>query len=77
MGADDPGVGPLRDDLKPLVITQPDGPSFTLDGGELRWQRWSMRISTHPIDGLVLHQIAYDDPADRPDPPDLLSGLAE
>ena len=63
MGADDPGVGPLREDLKPIVITQPDGASFTLDGGELRWQRWSMRISTHPIDGLVLHQIAYDDPA--------------
>jgi primary-amine oxidase len=63
MGADDPGIGPLREDLKPLVITQPDGPSFTLEGSELRWQRWSMRISTHPIDGLVLHQIAYDDPA--------------
>ena len=63
MGADDPGVGPLRGDLTPLVITQPDGPSFTLEGSELRWQRWSMRISIHPIDGLVLHQIAYDDPA--------------
>jgi primary-amine oxidase len=63
MGADDPGVGPLREDIAPLVITQPDGPSFTLDGSVLRWQRWSMRISTHPIDGLVLHQIAYDDPA--------------
>ena len=25
MGADDPGIGPLREDLKPLVITQPDG----------------------------------------------------
>jgi primary-amine oxidase len=63
MGADDPGVGPLRGDLTPLVISQPDGPSFTLEGSELRWQRWSMRISIHPIDGLVLHQIAYDDPA--------------
>jgi primary-amine oxidase len=63
MGAGDPGVGPLREDIKPIVITQPDGPSFTLKGSELRWQRWSMRISTHPIEGLVLHQIAYDDPA--------------
>ena len=24
----------------PLEITQPDGPSFTLDGRELRWQKW-------------------------------------
>jgi primary-amine oxidase len=63
MGADDAGVGALREDIKPIVITQPDGPSFTLEGSELRWQRWSMRISIHPIEGLVLHQIAYDDPA--------------
>ncbi len=25
-------TGPLRTDLKPIVITQPEGPSFTLDG---------------------------------------------
>jgi primary-amine oxidase len=61
MGADD--AGPLRQDLKPLVITQPDGPSFDLDGHALTWQRWRMRLSVHPIEGLVLHQIAYDDPA--------------
>jgi primary-amine oxidase len=60
MDADDPSVGPLRHDLKPLVITQPDGPSFGLDGNELTWQRWSMRVSVHPVEGLVLHQIAYD-----------------
>jgi primary-amine oxidase len=61
MGADD--HEPLRDDLQPLVISQPQGPSFVLDGNELRWQRWSLRVSIHPVEGLVLHQIAYDDPA--------------
>src|SRR4051794_3364693 len=29
-------VGPLRDDLKPISITQPEGPSFTLEGRVLR-----------------------------------------
>jgi primary-amine oxidase len=59
MDADDPSVGPLRSDIKPLVITQPDGPGFVLDGNELTWQRWSMRVAVHPVEGLVLHQIAY------------------
>src|SRR5271163_674467 len=31
-------VGPLRQDLKPLKILQPEGPSFTVDGYEVRWQ---------------------------------------
>lgn len=50
----------LRDDIKPLHITQPDGPSFTLDGSELAWQKWRVRLSMHPIEGLVLHQLTYD-----------------
>ena len=42
---DDEAVrGPHRTTLKPIEITQPEGPSFTLDGHALRWQDWSMRI---------------------------------
>lgn len=50
----------LRDDIRPLHIAQPDGPSFTLDGTELAWQKWRVRLSLHPIEGLVLHQLTYD-----------------
>lgn len=50
----------LRNDVKPLHITQPDGPSFILDGSELSWQKWRVRLSLHPIEGLVLHQLTYD-----------------
>ena len=53
--------GPGRADLRPLEIVQPDGVSFTLDGHRLSWQRWSMRLSMHPLEGLVLHTVAYDD----------------
>ena len=45
----------LRDDLKPLEITQPDGVSFTLEGNLLRWQRWSMRLGFNPREALVIH----------------------
>ncbi len=53
--------GALRDDLRPLEITQPQGSSFTLDGHLLRWQHWQMRVSHHPREGLVIHQLGYED----------------
>jgi primary-amine oxidase len=59
---DDEAVrGPHRGTLKPIEITQPDGPSFTLDGHALRWQDWSMRIGFDAREGLTLHQITLHD----------------
>jgi primary-amine oxidase len=52
--------GPQRSGLKPVEITQPDGPSFTVDGSKLDWQKWSLRASMDPLEGLVLHQVSYD-----------------
>ncbi len=53
--------GPLRTDLRPLEVTQPEGPSFTIDANLVRWQNWSLRVSMDPLEGLVLHTIGYDD----------------
>jgi len=64
---EDPGrydagsVGPLRDDLKPIEITQPEGPSFEVVGNEIRWQGWRFRYSFNGREGLVLHTIGYED----------------
>ena len=33
-----------RTGLKPLEITQGEGPSFDVDGHEIRWQKWRFRI---------------------------------
>lgn len=52
---------PPRTDLKPLHIVQPEGPSFTVDGWTVRWQKWSFRVGFTPREGLVLHQLGYDD----------------
>jgi primary-amine oxidase len=54
-------AGPLRDDIAPLSITQPDGPGFTVDGRVVRWQRWQLHVGFTPREGLVLNQIGYDD----------------
>ena len=50
-----------RTDLKPLEIIQPEGPSFTVEGNLVRWQKWQLRVGFTGREGLVLHEIAYDD----------------
>src|SRR5215469_12520718 len=52
--------GGPRQDVKPLDITQHDGPSFQLDGHHLTWQKWDLRIGFTAREGLVLHRISYD-----------------
>src|SRR6202451_4112398 len=53
--------GPMRTDLKPLEIVQPEGPSFEVDGNLVRWQKWSLRIGMDPLEGLVLWTVGYED----------------
>ncbi len=62
-----PDPGPLnrtdnmREDVKPLDIVQPEGPSFTVDGFQVQWQKWHVRIGFDAREGLVLHEIGYED----------------
>src|SRR5262249_29941159 len=51
----------VRPGLKPLKIVQPDGPSFTVTGQEVRWQNWRFRVGFTPREGLVLHHVRYQD----------------
>ncbi|WP_313676715.1 primary-amine oxidase [Mycolicibacterium sp.] len=51
----------VRTDLKPLHITQPEGPSFTLEGSELKWQNWTMRLGFNYREGPVIYQLSFDD----------------
>lgn len=53
--------GGTRQDLKPLTVVQPYGPSFKIDDGNLiRWQKWQFRVSFNPREGAVLHDLRYD-----------------
>ena len=51
----------MRDNLRPIEITQPEGASFEVDGYAVQWQGFNFRISMHPTNGLVLHQLNYLD----------------
>ena len=64
MGEYEPDLVPgqtLRTDIKPLEITQPDGPSFEVDGNVVRWQNWEFRLAFNYREGPVIHQVKYDD----------------
>ncbi len=50
-----------RTDIKPLDITQPDGPSFSVDGYQVHWQKWSFVIGFNAREGLTLHHLRYND----------------
>ncbi len=54
-------VQTFRTGLKPLEITQPEGPSFTVNGYEVNWQKWNFHIGFSSKEGLTLHCITYDD----------------
>jgi primary-amine oxidase len=60
-----PRVETIRDDITPIHITQPEGPSFTVDGHAVSWQKWHLRIGFTPREGLVLHDVSYDDHGTR------------
>ena len=54
-------VGPLRDDLRPIEITQPQGPSFTVSGNVIEWQRWRLHAHVDVVEGLVISDVSYLD----------------
>ncbi len=51
----------LRTDIKPFEITQPDGPSFTVEGQHVRWQKWDLRVGFNGREGLHFYEIGYED----------------
>jgi primary-amine oxidase len=59
---DDPAqAGPARTSLKPIHVTQPEGPSFSLDGEVVTWEGWRLRVGFDAREGLTLHQVSLQD----------------
>ena len=51
----------FRESLKPISITQPEGVEFEVDGWRVDWQRWSFRVGFNAREGLILHDVRYND----------------
>jgi len=61
-----PDPGPIRrqqqrQDLTEISITQPDGPSFEVDGFHVKWHDWELQVGYAQRDGLVLYDIGIND----------------
>ena len=54
-------ISDLRADVKPLHITQPEGPSFLLEGNQISWQKWKFVIGFNAREGLTIHHLRYID----------------
>ena len=55
-------TGPLRTTQKPISITQPEGPSFTVTGGNhVEWEKWSVDVGFDVREGVVLHNLSFRD----------------
>jgi primary-amine oxidase len=53
---------PPRAGLKPIEISQPQGPSFTIDDdGVISWAGWQVQASFDQREGLVVHNVSIDD----------------
>jgi primary-amine oxidase len=54
-------VSRKRQDIRPLEIAQPEGPSFEVDGYQVSWQNWNFVIGFNAREGLTLHHVRYRD----------------
>jgi primary-amine oxidase len=50
-----------RTDLKPLNVSQPEGPSFKVtDESLVEWQKWSFRVGFNHREGATIHDVRYE-----------------
>ncbi|KAK9817313.1 hypothetical protein WJX72_012521 [[Myrmecia] bisecta] len=40
---------------------QPEGPSFDVVGNRVTWQKWDLRVGFNYKEGIVLHNVSYED----------------
>lgn len=52
------GVTKLRE-VKPLIVTQPEGVSFTVDGHKICWQDWEFFAVPNAREGAALYDIHF------------------
>lgn len=61
-GADTKYVLPegYRKDLKPLLVTQPKGPSWSVsDVNTVEWQHWKFQVGFNSREGATIHGLCY------------------
>lgn len=57
---DEASVGPLRQPPNALTLSQPQGPSFRVDGHVVSWQKWQFHFRIDPRLGLIVSLVKYE-----------------
>jgi primary-amine oxidase len=47
--------------LPPLDISSPAGPGFEIRGHEVRWGRWRIRVAVHPLRGIEIYDVGFEE----------------
>jgi len=53
-------IGPTRDPLPPIVVSQPQGRGFVLDGSRVSWESWRFHFRMDPRRGVVLSRVGHE-----------------
>jgi primary-amine oxidase len=48
-----------RTTTKPYHVSQPEGPSFAIEGNHITWEKWTVRVGFNYREGLTLHDVRY------------------
>jgi primary-amine oxidase len=51
----------FRESPKPLEVVQTEGPSWKIEGNHITWQKWNFRLGFNYREGIVLHNVQYQD----------------
>lgn len=57
--------GPALPGTNPILVSQPNGPSFKITDGEVSWQKWHFRFRLDPRVGPVVNLVSIDDGGKR------------
>ena len=57
----DPKVRGGAPPTTPVRPVRAQGANFTIDGNQIRWANWQFRFGFNDREGLVLHQVRFDD----------------
>jgi primary-amine oxidase len=53
--------GPAPEGTRPIVVSQPGGPSFTIKDGWVTWQNWKFRFRIDPRQGPIVNLATLND----------------
>ncbi len=57
-------IGPAREVPGPIMISQPTGRGFEMDGYQVSWQKWHFHVRPDLRVGTIISLVTYDDDGD-------------